>query len=160
MDVDRFATYELDELFDEQDHIIMNQTMEEEGHLLNVVAVTQEVMTELDKIRIKEFVQDVAKYDEVYGLTKKEVSSLFSLVKMIATKKPHIMPVWSIKNRALKVRDEDFEECDLITIEGSVFGEWLDELRDDHKAVAIDLKLAWLVQLFQRKNCLMNLHFN
>ncbi len=34
MDVDRFATYELDELFDEQDHIIMNQTMEEEGHLL------------------------------------------------------------------------------------------------------------------------------
>jgi hypothetical protein len=32
------------------------------------------------------------------------------------------MPVWSIKNRALKVRDEDFEECDLITIEGSVFG--------------------------------------
>ena len=31
----------------------MNQTMEEEGHLLNVVAVTQEVMTELDKIRIK-----------------------------------------------------------------------------------------------------------
>jgi hypothetical protein len=22
-------------------------------------------------------------------------------------KKPHIMPVWSIKNRALKVRDED-----------------------------------------------------
>ena len=27
----------------------MNQTMEEEGHLLNVVAVTQEVMTELDK---------------------------------------------------------------------------------------------------------------
>ena len=52
MDVDRFATYELDELFDEQDHIIMNQTMEEEGHLLNVVAVTQ-VMTELDKIRIK-----------------------------------------------------------------------------------------------------------
>ena len=44
-------------------------------------------MTELDKIRIKEFVQDVAKYDEVYGLTKKEVSSLFSLVKMIATKK-------------------------------------------------------------------------
>ena len=70
MDVDRFATYELDELFDEQDHIIMNQTMEEEGHLLNVVAVTQEVMTELDKIRIKEFVQDVAKYDEVYGLKK------------------------------------------------------------------------------------------
>lgn len=27
MDVDRFATYELDDLFDEQDHIVMNQTI-------------------------------------------------------------------------------------------------------------------------------------
>lgn len=54
--------------------------------------------------------------------------------------KPHIMPVWSIKNRASKVRDEDFEECEIIEIEGKVFGEWLDKLRDDDKAVAIDLK--------------------
>ena len=50
------------------------------------------------------------------------------------------MPVWSIKNRARKVRDKDFEECDLIEIEGEVFSEWLDKLRDDNKAVAIDLK--------------------
>ena len=50
------------------------------------------------------------------------------------------MPVWSIKNRASKVRDEDFEECEIIEIEGKVFGEWLDKLRDDDKAVAIDLK--------------------
>lgn len=141
MDVDRFATYELDDLFDEQDHIVMNQTIEEEGHLLNVVSVTQEIMTELDKIRLKEFVQDVAKYDEVYGLTKKG-SKQFILISENDNdeKRPHIMPVWSIKSRALKVRDEDFEECDLITIEGSVFSEWLDELRDDQKAVAIDLK--------------------
>ncbi|SGX31670.1 Protein of uncharacterised function (DUF2750) [Staphylococcus argenteus] len=141
MDVDRFATYELDDLFDEQDHIVMNQTIEEEGHLLNVVSVTQEIMTELDKIRLKEFVQDVAKYDEVYGLTKKG-SKQFILISENDNdeKRPHIMPVWTIKSRALKVRDEDFEECDLITIEGSVFSEWLDELRDDQKAVAIDLK--------------------
>lgn len=141
MDVDRFATYELDDLFDEQDHIVMNQTIEEESHLLNVVSVTQEIMTELDKIRLKEFVQDVAKYDEVYGLTKKG-SKQFILISENDNdeKRPHIMPVWSIKSRALKVRDEDFEECDLITIEGSVFSEWLDELRDDQKAVAIDLK--------------------
>lgn len=141
MDVDRFATYELDDLFDEQDYIVMNQTIEEEGHLLNVVSVTQEIMTELDKIRLKEFVQDVAKYDEVYGLTKKG-SKQFILISENDNdeKRPHIMPVWSIKSRALKVRDEDFEECDLITIEGSVFSEWLDELRDDQKAVAIDLK--------------------
>ncbi len=162
MDVDRFATYELDELFDEQDHIIMNQTMEEEGHLLNVVAVTQEVMTELDKIRIKEFVQDVAKYYEVYGLTKKG-SKQFILISENDSdeKKPHIMPVWSIKNRALKVRDEDFEECDLITIEGSVFGEFGEmNLEMIDKAVAIDLKTGVVGISFQRKNCLMNLHFN
>ncbi len=69
-------------------------------------------MTELDKIRIKEFVQDVAKYDEVYGLTKKG-SKQFILISENDSdeKKPHIMPVWSIKNRALKARDEDFEEC-------------------------------------------------
>ncbi|MEJ7477618.1 DUF2750 domain-containing protein, partial [Staphylococcus saprophyticus] len=54
--------------------------------------------------------------------------------------KPQIMPVWSLKKRAQKVKDEDFEECDLIEIEASVFGEWLDKLRDDDKGVGIDLK--------------------
>ena len=42
--------------------------------------------------------------------------------------------------KAQKVKDEDFEECDLIEIEASVFGEWLDKLRDDDKGVGIDLK--------------------
>ena len=37
---------------------------------------------------------------------------------MMTITKPHIMPVWSIKSRARKVRDQDFEECDLIEIEG------------------------------------------
>lgn len=50
------------------------------------------------------------------------------------------MPVWSLKKRAQKVQEEDFEECDLIEIEASVFGEWLDKLRDDDKGVGIDLK--------------------
>ncbi|EHJ07236.1 DUF2750 domain-containing protein [Staphylococcus simiae] len=141
MDVDRFATYELDDLFDDQDKVLINHTSEDDGILINVVNLTQELMTELDKIRIKEFVQDVAKYDEVYGLTKKGYKQ-FILISENDDKneKPYIMPVWSIKNRAAKVRDEDFEECDLITIEGSVFSDWLDELRDDNKAVAIDLK--------------------
>ena len=31
-------------------------------------------------------------------------------------KKTQIMPVWSLKNRALKVRDEDFEECELVKL--------------------------------------------
>lgn len=96
MDVDRFATYELDELFDEQDHIIMNQTMEEEGHLLNVVAVTQEVMTELDKIRIKEFVQDVAKYDEVYGLTKKGSKQFILISENDSDEKSRILCLYGV----------------------------------------------------------------
>ncbi|MBO1199159.1 DUF2750 domain-containing protein [Staphylococcus simiae] len=141
MDVDRFATYELDDLFDDQDKVLINHTSEDDGILVNVVNVTQELMTELDKIRIKEFVQDVAKYDEVYGLTKKGYKQFILISENDdENEKPYIMPVWSIKNRAAKVRDEDFEECDLITIEGSVFSDWLDELRDDNKAVAIDLK--------------------
>ena len=50
------------------------------------------------------------------------------------------MPVWSIKSRAEKVRREDFDNLELVEIEGAVFDEWLDTLRDDDKAVAIDLK--------------------
>ena len=50
------------------------------------------------------------------------------------------MPVWSIKNRARKVRDKDFEECDLIEIEGSVFSEWLDKLRDNASSCRSRLK--------------------
>lgn len=32
--------------------------------------MTDELMSELDKIRIKEFVKDVAKEDQVFGLSK------------------------------------------------------------------------------------------
>ena len=128
-DIDRFVTYELDDLFDEGDEILVNVNNEEDGQLVDVIKMTDELMSELDDIRIKEFVKDVAKYDEVYGLTNKDEKNFVM-----------IMPVWSIKNRASKVRDEDFEECEIIEIEGKVFGEWLDKLRDDDKAVAIDLK--------------------
>lgn len=138
MDIDRFVTYELDDLFDEFDKVIINETSVQEGKVIKVVEVTQEIMTELDKIRLKEFVQDAQKNNEVYGLTNKGENN-FILISDDEDK-PQAMPVWSIKNRALKVRDADFEECDLITIEGSVFSDWLAKLRDDDKAVAIDLK--------------------
>ena len=72
----------------------------------------------------------------------------------------HIMPVWSIKSRARKVRDQDFEECDLIEIEGEVFSEWLDKLRDDNKAVAIDLKSGVVGTVVSHQNCQMKQHFN
>ncbi|MFW3569474.1 DUF2750 domain-containing protein [Staphylococcus caprae] len=138
-DIDRFVTYEMDDLFDNGDEILVNITEEEQGHLVDVVKMTDELMSELDEIRMKEFVKDVAKYDEVYGLTNKGEKN-FIMISDDDHHKPHIMPVWSIKNRARKVRDEDFEECEIIEIEGKVFGEWLDKLRDDDKAVAVDLK--------------------
>ncbi|RIO62778.1 DUF2750 domain-containing protein [Staphylococcus haemolyticus] len=139
IDIDTFVTYELDDLFDEDDQVIINQTSQETGQIVKVVKMTDELMSELDKIRIKEFVKDVAKEDQVFGLSK-HGENHFILISDHSEEKPQIMPVWSLKNRALKVRDEDFEECELIEIEGSVFSDWLDKLRDNDQAVAIDLK--------------------
>ena len=106
---------------------------------INRADIDRFVTYEMDDIRMREFIKDVAKYDEVYGLTNKGEKN-FIMISDDDHNKPHIMPVWSIKSRARKVRDQDFEECDLIEIEGEVFSEWLDKLRDDNKAVAIDLK--------------------
>ncbi|MCI2934800.1 DUF2750 domain-containing protein [Staphylococcus haemolyticus] len=139
IDIDTFVTYELDDLFDEDDQVIINQTSQETGQIVKVVKMTDELMSELDKIRITEFVKDVAKEDQVFGLSK-HGENHFILISDDSEDKPQIMPVWSLKNRALKVRDEDFEECELIEIEGSVFSDWLDKLRDNDQAVAIDLK--------------------
>lgn len=139
LDLDRFVAYDLEELFDETDKVMINTTNNNEGELVNIYDVTRELMSELDKIRVKEFVRDVAKYDHVYGLTNKNEKN-FILIDDGREDKPQIMPVWSLKKRAQKVKDEDFEECDLIEIEASVFGEWLDKLRDDDKGVEIDLK--------------------
>ncbi|MEL3748290.1 DUF2750 domain-containing protein, partial [Staphylococcus haemolyticus] len=70
IDIDTFVTYELDDLFDEDDQVIINQTSQETGQIVKVVKMTDELMSELDKIRIKEFVKDVAKEDQVFGLSK------------------------------------------------------------------------------------------
>ena len=130
-DIDRFVTYEMDDIFDKGDSVLVNISNDEKGQLVDIVKMTDELMSELDK--------DVAQYDEVYSLTNKGQNN-FIMITDDDHNKPHIMPVWSIKSRARKVRDEDFEECDFIEIEGKVFGEWLDKLRDDDKAVAIDIK--------------------
>ncbi|MEJ7351232.1 DUF2750 domain-containing protein, partial [Staphylococcus epidermidis] len=69
IDLDRFVAYDLDELFDETDKVLIDITNEQSGKLVNIYEISRELMSELDKIRIKEFVKDVAKYDHVYGLT-------------------------------------------------------------------------------------------
>ncbi|MCU5746595.1 DUF2750 domain-containing protein [Staphylococcus sp. SQ8-PEA] len=139
MDIDRFVTYELDEVFDEGDEVLVNPSGPSDGELIDVVKVTSELMSDLDNIRVKEFVRVVAKEDAVYGLSKKGQNQ-FIMISDGEEEKPNIMPVWSLKKRAEAVRQEDFEECEIIEVEGEVFGEWLDELRDDDNAVAIDLK--------------------
>ena len=139
IDIDRFVTYEMDDVFAEGEEVLMNASSQTDGDLVNIIDFTNELMSDLDEIRLKEFVIDVAEEDAVFGLTNKDAKQ-FIMISDDEHKKPHIMPVWSIRNRAEKVRNEDFEECDIIEIEGEVFAEWLDILRDDDKAVAIDLK--------------------
>ena len=139
IDIDRFVTYEMDDVFAEGEEVLMNASSQTDGDLVNIIDFTNELMSDLDEIRLKEFVIDVAEEDAVFGLTNKDAKQ-FIMISDDEHQKPHIMPVWSIRNRAEKVRNEDFEECDIIEIEGEVFAEWLDTLRDDDKAVAIDLK--------------------
>lgn len=139
IDIDRFVTYEMDDMFEQGEEVLMNASSQTDGDLVNIIDFTNELMSDLDEIRLKEFIIDVAKEDAVFGLTNKNEKQ-FIMISDEEHQKPHIMPVWSIRNRAEKVRNEDFEECDIIEIEGGVFAEWLDILRDDDKAVAIDLK--------------------
>lgn len=139
IDIDRFVTYEMDDMFAQGEEVLMNDSSQTDGDLVNIIDFTNELMSDLDEIRLKEFIIDVAKEDAVFGLTNKNEKQ-FIMISDDEHQKPHIMPVWSIRNRAEKVRNEDFEECDIIEIEGEVFAEWLDILRDDDKAVAIDLK--------------------
>jgi len=139
IDIDRFVTYEIDDVFEEGEEVLMDPSSQTDGDLVNIVEATNELMSDLDEIRLKEFVMDVAKEDAVFGLSNKEAKQ-FIMISDNEHQKPHIMPVWSIRNRAEKVRNEDFEECDIIEVEGEVFAEWLDILRDDDKAVAVDLK--------------------
>lgn len=139
IDIDRFVTYEMDDVFAAGEEVLMNASSQTDGDLVNIIDFTNELMSDLDEIRLKEFVIDVAEEDAVFGLTNKDAKQ-FIMISDDEHQKPHIMPVWSIRNRAEKVRNEDFEECDIIEIEGEVFAEWLDTLRDDDKAVAIDLK--------------------
>ena len=158
IDIDRFVTYEIDNVFSDNEQVLMNPTSEKDGELIPIAEATDELMSDLDNIRLKEFVKDVAKEDAVFGLTNKNVKQ-FLMISDESHQRPNIMPVWSIKKRAEKVRDEDFEECDIIEVEGEVFAEWLDNLRDDDNAVAIDLKPGVLGSVVPAQKVLDQLPF-
>lgn len=139
LDIDKFVTYEMDEIFDEHEEVLINPTSNNDGDLVEIATCTNELMTDLDNIRIKEFNNTIVKTDSVYGLSSQQQKQ-FILISDDEHERPNIMPVWSVKSQAEKVRDEDFEECGIIEVEGQVFEDWLDILRDDDKAVALDLK--------------------
>lgn len=141
MDIDRFVTYELDEMFYETDEALVNVTENAEGHEINIFDAFNEIMSDLDRIRIREFVQDIANTDTVYGLTQKGYKQFMMVSdEYDHFEHSHFVPVWSLSKRAEKVANEDFESFELIDVEGEVFSDWLDELRDDNRYVAIDIK--------------------
>ncbi|NHM91115.1 MULTISPECIES: DUF2750 domain-containing protein [Staphylococcus] len=141
MDIDRFTTYELDDMFDEEDEAVVNVTIDAEGHEIKILSAFNDIMTDIDRLRIREFVEDVSKTDTVYGLTRKGTKQFMVVSDENDNfEQSHFMPVWSLSQRAKRVAEEDFETLELIYVEGEVFSEWLDELRDDNRYVAIDLK--------------------
>lgn len=141
MDIDRFTTYELDDMFDEEDEAVVNVTTDAEGHEISILSAFNDIMTDIDRLRIREFVEDVSNSDTVYGLTQKGMKEFMVVSdENDHFEQSHFMPVWSLSQRAKRVAHEDFESFELIDVEGEVFAEWLDELRDDNRYVAIDLK--------------------
>ncbi|UXU55629.1 DUF2750 domain-containing protein [Staphylococcus agnetis] len=141
MDIDRFTTYELDDMFDEEDEAVVNVTIDAEGHEIKILSAFNDIMTDIDRLRIREFVEDVSKTDTVYGLTRQGTKQFMVVSDENDNfEQSHFMPVWSLSQRAKRVAEEDFETLELIDVEGEVFSEWLDELRDDNRYVAIDLK--------------------
>ncbi|MGN5882401.1 MULTISPECIES: DUF2750 domain-containing protein [Staphylococcus] len=138
-DLDRFVTSELDDLFDKGDKVLVNVTDDVDGHFIDIYETTDKLMTELDRIRVVEFSRITAKSDDVFGLTHKG-NKQFIIISDNGEDKPNLMPVWSDYRSALKVRDEDFEECDVEQVEGEVFSEWLEQLRDEDRAVGVNLK--------------------
>lgn len=141
MDIDRFTTYELDDMFDDEDEAVVNVTMDAEGHEIRILSAFNDIMTDIDRLRIREFVEDVSNSDTVYGLTQKGTKQFMVVSDENDNfEQSHFMPVWSLSQRANRVANEDFESFELIDVEGEVFAEWLDELRDDNRYVAIDLK--------------------
>src|SRR5699024_2890555 len=55
IDIDRFVTYEIDDVFEEGEEVLMDPSSQTDGDLVNIVEATNELMSDLDEIRLKEF---------------------------------------------------------------------------------------------------------
>lgn len=139
LDLDRFVTYEMDDILDEDDKFIVDCNADFEGTEVDAIAFIEEIMSELDDIRIDEFAEDICNEDYVYGLTVKGQKQ-FIIVSEEDESLPNMMTVWSSRKLAEKVHREDFEEYDIIEVETEVFEEWLDDLKEENIAIGINLK--------------------
>nr|WP_263315046.1 DUF2750 domain-containing protein [Mammaliicoccus sp. Marseille-Q6498] len=139
LDLDRFVTYEMDDILDEGDKFIVDRYEDNKGIEVEAISFIEEIMSELDDIRIEEFAEDICKEEYVYGLTVKGQKQ-FIIVSEEDNSLPNMMTVWSSRKLAEKVRRDDFEEYEVIEVETEVFEEWLEDLKQQDFAVGINMK--------------------
>src|SRR5699024_6284348 len=68
IDIDRFVTYEMDDVFAEGEEVLMNASSQTDGDLVNIIDFTNELMSDLDEIIGK---------DVICVWTQKETSETF-----------------------------------------------------------------------------------
>ncbi|MEB6196616.1 DUF2750 domain-containing protein [Mammaliicoccus sciuri] len=139
LDLDRFVTYEMDDILDEGDQFIVDKSAEDNGIKVEAIPFIEEIMSELDDIRVEEFAEDICNESYVYGLTVKGQKQ-FIIVSEEDASLPNMMTVWSTRKLAEKVHRDDFEEYDIIEVETGVFEEWLEDLKQEDIALGINLK--------------------
>ncbi|WP_210619835.1 DUF2750 domain-containing protein [Mammaliicoccus lentus] len=139
LDLDRFVTYEMDDILDEGDRFIVDRFEEFSGTEVEAIRFIEQIMSELDDIRIEEFAEDICNEDYVYGLTVKGQKQ-FIIVSEEDSSLPNMMTVWSTRKLVEKVHRNDFEEYDIIEVETEVFEEWLEDLKQDNIALGVNLK--------------------
>ena len=139
LDLDRFVTYEMDDILDEGDRFIVDRYEEFSGTEVEAIRFIEQIMSELDDIRIEEFAEDICNEDYVYGLTVKGQKQ-FIIVSEEDSSLPNMMTVWSTRKLVEKVHRNDFEEYDIIEVETEVFEEWLEDLKQDNIALGVNLK--------------------
>ena len=69
----------MDDVFAEGEEVLMNASTQTDGDLVNIIDFTNELMSDLDEIRLKEFVIDVAEEDAVFGLTNKDAKQFIMI---------------------------------------------------------------------------------
>src|SRR5699024_2528926 len=104
IDIDRFVTYEMDDMFEQGEEVLMNASSQKEGELVNNMDIINELMIKLDANSLKVYIKAVDKGDTVYDIKNKK-DKQFIMISDEEHQKQHIMPVWSIRKRAEKVRN-------------------------------------------------------